>query len=1399
MKKNTKFNLATKVIAIFLFAFVFMFAISKVNFSSIMTSSNLFGDEETVDVKFDDLNLYTAIINRLSGSKIEKDDLNLSFTISKSNIDRITSLKLNNSSITSLRGIEKFTNLRDLDISNNRIEDISYLSQLTNLQKLTAYSNNIKDITPIENLVNITKLDLSRNVLQDTEEVNNIEILANLVRLEELDLSRNLLVNTTGLNNFPGLTKLNLYDNKISNLEGLENLTNLQVLNLGENTKDAEGLDSLKTLTHLTNFYYQENGQSDILDYIKDLNLLEVVDLSDNGITTIENIGSLTKLKKLILYNNELQDISNVFTLQNLEELVVAYNKIPNLNGFINSSSQLVLPKLKVLNVFGNWSIGYSNSDKNALTVLNNMHKERSIEFYSNRNSSTDYKMHVDSDGKSYVTYEDFGALGDGRDDSYAMYLAHQYCNTTNDCSYVRATLSTYNIFGYYTGVINVKKSVDWNNAKFVIHDEEIENYGRKLEPLFFFSNIDQNTNKKVIENPSITIDKTTKKLSSLVPEISEFTDDGYERFYVKILNENKRQYIRTDNNGDIQNDIVIMDKDGNLLNDIQWDFDNVTSIEIYAIPKNRFYIKNATFTYKTYKSLSDINYERCSIDSSKPCYYYRNIKGDLLANADINNLNFSFENDEITGSSIGYLYFTNTADVKFKGIKLHARKYNIPRSTYGINLEYSVNANFENIESTPFGNDYNKRWGIMRSAYLKDATFNNVKMNRIDAHQGMYNLTVKNSIIGNLGFTLTGQGTFLLENTTVTAPQLISLRSDYGSTWNGNIYLNNVTYKPIDTKMPRLFDYSLTYEEDGSLHDFGYTSHLPNIYINNLTIDNTYNNYINNVTLFQNDIVDQNSVEDVSYYWPSNVIVNGYKFVNSTFDDDYLKLTGFEFDQFSGKANALLESVKITANNKDITDKLDKEEIVLESDVSLTIKDLNEVTNYYEIYRNDEIEVEKTELTGDLVKTFTRNGNYKVVVSMTKNVYDYAGQKEYNFIIRRNNIYSVSSGNRQVFDVANPEDKSFTVNGKELYLVDVLINDVAIDPSYYTADENGNNIVILKEYLNGLSAGTYRIKFAYENGYATANFSVIRSVFTPPEVVDNTPVEQVNVVEYEGTSYSSTSFVTDASGTVFDLSQNGTTYLLDSEGRRFIIDQNGNSIPEDVYLDENKRNQFVNNNFGPGYVNGSDNSAIDPNSQSLSGQAKYFLDGVEVPTEPTGNVVINADKTTMYERHYDSVAVVTNGPRTYFFGSENDMSLETNGDIKKLTGVIVDDLPLTSRDFKVKEDKIVILADFLDKLKIGQHTIAFSFEDGYVTKNATFDVKLRQEGIAVEVENTEKPKGPERGDIATSVNKGNGGFNPYLLIIPVLALFGIFGIKAYNDKQNKKKEEVQDTNQGAQ
>lgn len=126
-------------------------------------------------------------------------------------------------------------------------------------------------------------------------------------------------------------------------------------------------------------------------------------------------------------------------------------------------------------------------------------------------------------------------------------------------------------------------------------------------------------------------------------------------------------------------------------------------------------------------------------------------------------------------------------------------------------------------------------RWGIMASNGSKDVIIENSILNRVDAHQGIWNLIVKNSIIGQHGFTLIGGGTFIAENVIVDGSvNLVNLRSDYGSTWNGIMIFKDSKFilPPKNSNMIR-------YMNDGTW-DFGYKCYYPNIIIENLNIDNS-------------------------------------------------------------------------------------------------------------------------------------------------------------------------------------------------------------------------------------------------------------------------------------------------------------------------------------------------------------------------------------------------------------------------------------------------------------------------------------------------------------------------------------------------------------------------------
>src|SRR5690606_29852935 len=108
----------------------------------------------------------------------------------------------------------------------------------------------------------------------------------------------------------------------------------------------------------------------------------------------------------------------------------------------------------------------------------------------------------------------------------------------------------------------------------------------------------------------------------------------------------------------------------------------------------------------------------------------------------------------------------------------------------------------------------------------------------RFDAHMGVANATVRNSTLGHMGINAIGSGTFLVENSTLYGRTLINLRSDYGSTWQGEFIIRDCVFVPAGgrTASPVLIGGS-----NSGQHDFGYTTYMPErIIIENLYIDDS-------------------------------------------------------------------------------------------------------------------------------------------------------------------------------------------------------------------------------------------------------------------------------------------------------------------------------------------------------------------------------------------------------------------------------------------------------------------------------------------------------------------------------------------------------------------------------
>ena len=101
-----------------------------------------------------------------------------------------------------------------------------------------------------------------------------------------------------------------------------------------------------------------------------------------------------------------------------------------------------------------------------------------------------------------------------------------------------------------------------------------------------------------------------------------------------------------------------------------------------------------------------------------------------------------------------------------------------------------------------------NTGWGFTGCNFLKNITFDNNSINRIDCHWGAYDITVTNNRLINWGCLLAGGGTFTARDNeyhitgSLDSPvgesivkSFLEVRPDYGAEWDGDIIIDGLTY----------------------------------------------------------------------------------------------------------------------------------------------------------------------------------------------------------------------------------------------------------------------------------------------------------------------------------------------------------------------------------------------------------------------------------------------------------------------------------------------------------------------------------------------------------------------------------------------------------------------------
>lgn len=421
------------------------------------------------------------------------------------------------------------------------------------------------------------------------------------------------------------------------------------------------------------------------------------------------------------------------------------------------------------------------------------------------------------ADLSHYVSYSDYGAVGDGiTDDFDAIAAAHAAANLTMQ-TVIADKGKTYNL-GVHTTSIEIRTDVIWDGASFIIDDSAIEP-GTKESKTDIFT------------VASDTAPISISGIGALTKASTSIGTSFDEAKLVVLYNANVKRYIRygqNENDGQTQREVILVDKNGNInpSTPLLWDYDTVTSAIAYSANDRPITISGGTFT---------------TIANCAPRAYTYYARGIAVSrsNTTVDGLTHLITGEGESGAPYnGFLNPKNTTNITFKNVVYSGHKtYTLATDEKNSMGSYDISPSMSNdirwINCSQ-ANDYmdTSLWGVMGSNYCKNMTYDSCTLSRFDAHEGMYNATIINSDIGHVGINAIGAGTLRVENTVIHKNHVINLRNDYGSTWEGDVIIKDVTLVNSSTVLT-LFNGSY------NNHNFGYTCYLPqNIVIDNLMFD---------------------------------------------------------------------------------------------------------------------------------------------------------------------------------------------------------------------------------------------------------------------------------------------------------------------------------------------------------------------------------------------------------------------------------------------------------------------------------------------------------------------------------------------------------------------------------
>ncbi len=390
----------------------------------------------------------------------------------------------------------------------------------------------------------------------------------------------------------------------------------------------------------------------------------------------------------------------------------------------------------------------------------------------------------------------------------------------TADTNYDGIPETTYT--GKNLGSIIIATDTSWNGVNFIIDDDTICNAtGCTCVNALGVARKHAYNSQPIFKVDEYGAENYTESLTGKIKSLSAgATNIGYapgRKMLIQLTDANKKIYLRYGSNasdGASVTEVILVDELGNIdpSTPLQWDYTTITGATAYAVDTDP--IKISGLNGDTINSSFE-TYVNNSMSISIPHYVScaRNITINR-SNATIEGIERFFTeeaaNSHVTNKRFAYTFIVVSVCSEVTVKDMLVINHNSQSGESGVgqgSYEFSggsanavswINCVTKNMFSNTKSGAlqaypvYSGLFGTnhIRNMYLKDCY-----LNSFDAHTGAYNVTLEDTTVEHMNFI--GGGDIVIKNVIVyTSNQgmAFNLRTDYGSTWRGDIYIDSLT-----------------------------------------------------------------------------------------------------------------------------------------------------------------------------------------------------------------------------------------------------------------------------------------------------------------------------------------------------------------------------------------------------------------------------------------------------------------------------------------------------------------------------------------------------------------------------------------------------------------------------